>query len=95
MDIPMMNEINENTNAAAEAAKNTILAAMPAEGVDQTALDTSGFLTKNCCDFTKQTPNWRKRTEGWKDCWKAARQRKQRMSRQKWSSCGRILRTSK
>lgn len=41
MDIPMINEINDNTNAAAEAVKNAILNAMPAAGIDQTALDAA------------------------------------------------------
>ena len=41
MDIPMINEINDNTNAAAEAVKNAILNAMPAAGIDQAALDAA------------------------------------------------------
>ena len=41
MDFPMINEINENTNAAAEAVKTAILNAMPAAGIDQAALDAA------------------------------------------------------
>ena len=41
MDFPLINEINDNTNAAAEAVKTAILNAMPAAGIDQTALDAA------------------------------------------------------
>lgn len=41
MNIPMEERINENTNAAAEAVKAAILAAMPAAGIDQAALDAA------------------------------------------------------
>lgn len=41
MDFPLINEINDNTNAAAEAVKNAILNAMPAAGIDQAALDAA------------------------------------------------------
>lgn len=41
MDFPLINEINDNTNAAAEAVKTAILNAMPAAGIDQAALDAA------------------------------------------------------